>query len=299
MPLSAPDTSQNVLSLFSLKEKVVIVTGSSRGIGLHAAKGIAEAGGDVRFIIALCFMVSTVFTQIRKDFGKVDVVIANSGVCMHVSALDTTVAQWMRIQNVNYNGAFYTAQAAGKIFKEQGFGNLIFTASISGSIVNIPQPQAAYNASKAGVIQLAKSLAMEWIDFARVNIISPGYIATDMVSSVKKEWRDKWHEVIPAERMADPAELKGSFVFLASDASSYITGHNLVVDVRFNSFKKRWLLRICKSLDELRRVATCNLWQRLSTCSLYFIIIIGHKSYLSLKNDDQSSEESTGKSGVH
>jgi len=175
-------------------------------------------------------IVSTVFQQIRKDFGKVDVVIANSGICSHISALDTTPEQWMQIQNVNFNGAFYTAKAAGKIFKEQGYGNLIFTASISGSIVNIPQPQAAYNASKAGVIQLAKSLAVEWIDFARVNTISPGYIATDMVSSVKKEWRDKWHQVIPAERMADPAELKGSYVFLASDASSYITGHDLVVD---------------------------------------------------------------------
>ena len=110
---------------------------------------------------------------------------------------------------VNLDGAFYTAQAAGRIFKIQRFGNIIFTASVSAVLVNLPQQQAAYNASKAAVVHLAKSLAVEWVDFCRVNCISPGYISTEMISTVPQEWKDKWHEAVPARRLCAPYELKG------------------------------------------------------------------------------------------
>lgn len=131
---------------------------------------------------------------------------------------------------VNLDGAFYTAQAAARIFKKQGYGNVIFTASVSATLVNIPQKQAAYNASKAGVVQMAKCLSVEWVDFCRVNCISPGFITTDILDIHPKEWREKWFSMIPAQRMAQAYELKGAYVFCASDASSYMTGADLVID---------------------------------------------------------------------
>ena len=109
----------------------------------------------------------------------------------------------------NLDGAFYTAQAAARIFKKQGYGNVIFTASVSATLVNVPQKQAAYNASKAGVVQMAKCLSVEWVDFCRVNCISPGFIATDILDIHPQEWREKWFEMIPAKRMAQSYELKG------------------------------------------------------------------------------------------
>lgn len=186
--------------------------------------------------------------QIAKDFGKLDIVVANAGIASHYAAEDYTNEQWSEIMKVNLDGAFWTAQAAARIFKPQGFGNLIFTASVSAILVNVPQKQAAYNASKAGVVQLARCLAVEWVDFCRVNCISPGFIATDMLSVHPKAWREKWFNMVPAGRLCDPYELKGvgkqrisdseqnqanlkqAYVFLASDASSYMTGANMVID---------------------------------------------------------------------
>lgn len=101
------------------------------------------------------------------------------GIATHIPALDYKPSEFAEIMKVNLDGAFYTAQAAGKIFEKQGGGNLIFTASVSAILVNVPQKQMAYNASKAAVVQMARCLAVEWVDFARVNCISPGFIATD------------------------------------------------------------------------------------------------------------------------
>jgi sorbose reductase len=119
--------------------------------------------------------------EIAETFGRgrLDAVVANSGVCANVPALEYDEQTWSRNNSVNYDGAMWTAQAAGKIFKKQGHGSIIFTASVSATLVNIPQTQAAYNASKAAVVHLAKSLAVEWADFARVNCISPGFILTE------------------------------------------------------------------------------------------------------------------------
>lgn len=147
--------------------------------------------------------------QVAKDFGKLDIVVANAGIASQHAAEDYTMEQYREIMQVNLDGAFYTAQAAARIFKKQGFGNLIFTASVSAILVNVPQKQAAYNASKAGVVQLARCLSVEWVDFCRVNCISPGFIATDMLSVHPEEWRQKWFEMIPAARLCDPYELKG------------------------------------------------------------------------------------------
>ncbi|KIW99863.1 uncharacterized protein Z518_10791 [Rhinocladiella mackenziei CBS 650.93] len=257
MVLSRPN-DQNVLKAFSLREKVAAVTGGARGIGLEVSRGLAEAGANVAMIYrtskdASVFAaeiaeangvkcvayraevqdakaIGNTLIQIAKDFGKLDIVVANAGIATHHAAEDVTVEQWREIMKVNLDGAFWTAQAAGRIFKQQGFGNLIFTASVSAILVNVPQKQAAYNASKAGLVQLARCLAVEWVDFCRVNCVSPGFIATDMLSVHPEEWRKKWFGMIPAQRLCDPYELKGAYVFLASDASSYMTGANMVID---------------------------------------------------------------------
>ena len=230
-------TDQNVLKAFSLQGKVAAVTGGARGIGLEVARGLAEAGANVAIIyrsskdahkIAEQFVkdnkircqayqaevedakaIDDCLTQIAEDFGHLDIVVANAGIASHHAAEDTTVEQWRNIMKVNLDGAFYTAQAAGNIFKKQGSGNLIFTASVSAILVNVPQKQAAYNASKAGVVQLARCLAVEWVDFCRVNCVSPGFIATDMLSVHPEEWRQKWFGMIPAQRLCNTYELKG------------------------------------------------------------------------------------------
>lgn len=163
--------------------------------------------------------------QIVKDFGKLDIMVANAGIATHHDGLEYSVEQWQEIMKINLDGAFYTAQAAGSVFKKQGSGNLIFTASVSAILVNVPQRQSAYNASKAAVVHLAKCLAVEWTDFARVNCVSPGFIDTDsqfgdlmvpcvadsdiVLSVHPDEWRKKWFDMIPAQRLCDPYELKG------------------------------------------------------------------------------------------
>ncbi|KAL2874929.1 hypothetical protein SGCOL_009908 [Colletotrichum sp. CLE4] len=259
MPLyKPPNPSAPVLSQFSLKGKVAAVTGGARGIGLEIVRGLAEAGAEVALIYATSKDAIEIASQIAKDtgvsirayqsdvrsrasiaatvdqivqdFGHLDVMVANSGVCADIPSLEYTEETWKDNNSVNLDGVMWTAQAAGKVFKQQGRGNLIATASVSATLVNIPQKQAAYNSSKAAAVHLAKSLAVEWVDFARVNCVSPGFIETEMLYVQPKERFDKWMEMIPGKRMAETSELKGVYVFLASDACCYMTGADIIVD---------------------------------------------------------------------
>lgn len=223
MPLyKPPDVNTPVLSQFSLAGKTAIVTGGAKGIGLEVVRALAEAKASH---IALLYgtsataaeqaatsisaanpsttiapfacdvssraAVTSCIEHVRATLfapagGRVDVVVANAGVCESVEALDYDEESWARNNGVNLDGVMWTAQAAGRAFREQGRGNLIFTASVSATLVNVPQRQAAYNASKAAVVHLAKCLAVEWADFARVNCISPGFIMTDMLTRQPK-----------------------------------------------------------------------------------------------------------------
>ncbi|KAH9885067.1 hypothetical protein F4778DRAFT_761858 [Xylariomycetidae sp. FL2044] len=176
--------------------------------------------------------------------GALDILVANAGVTEDVPARDYPADRFQKVFDVNVNGAFWAAQAAARIFERQmkknaaegggvsvpHRGSIIFTASVSATLVNVPQKQAAYNASKAALVHLGKCLAVEWVDFARVNCVSPGFIDTDMLTIHPAEWKEKWLDMVPARRYCVPAELKGSYVFLASNASSYMTGADLIID---------------------------------------------------------------------
>ncbi|RUP21890.1 reductase with broad range of substrate specificity [Jimgerdemannia flammicorona] len=261
MVFSQP-ANRNVLDFFSLRGKVVAITGGSRGIGLELSRGFAEAGADVANIyassansdavaeeirdtygvrskayqadVANAEQVEGAIKQIVNDLGKLDVMVVNAGICTHVDSLDCTPEGWKHIQDVNVNGAFFTSQAAARVFKGQGYGNIIVIASISAHLVNRPQTQTSYNTSKAAVMHMTKCLAAEWASLnIRVNSISPGYISTDMTKMGIDEdpaMFNEWMRHTPAGRMAQPYELKGLAVFLASDASSYMTGSDIIVD---------------------------------------------------------------------
>lgn len=210
MPLNTPaNLAAPVLNLFSLQGKIAIVTGGSRGIGLQVVTALAEAGADVAFIY-LCNpdaddtaakvasstgrrvqafkcdvtkrqKISETIKHITETFGNgvLDIMVANAGVCQNVASLEYTEETWDYINKVNYDGVMWTAIPTGEIFKRQGHGSLVVTASVSATLINWPQTQAAYNASKAAVLQLARGLAVEWADFARVNCVSPGYVHTE------------------------------------------------------------------------------------------------------------------------
>lgn len=200
---------------------VALLYGTSAAAAADAARTITAANPGVRIVPYACDVssradVNRVFDLIEDDFCKnknkggkteddktdnnnnddqetkptttttIDIVVANAGVCASVPALEYTEAQWAANNGVNLDGVMWTAQAAGRIFQRQGKGSLIITASVSATLVNVPQRQAAYNASKAAAVHLGKCLAVEWADFARVNCISPGFIMTEMLTKQPK-----------------------------------------------------------------------------------------------------------------
>lgn len=260
MPIAVPK-AEHLKDLLSLKGKVVVVTGASgpRGMGIEAARGCAEMGADVAITYASraeggiknaeelaknygvkakaykCQVdkwesVETLVADVIKDFGKIDAFIANAGATADSGVLDGSVESWEHVVQVDLNGTFHCAKAVGKHFKERGTGSLVITASMSGHIANFPQEQTSYNVAKAGCIHMAKSLANEWRDFARVNSISPGYIDTGLSDFVDQKVQDLWLSMIPMGRNGDAKELKGAYVYFVSDASTYTTGTDLIID---------------------------------------------------------------------
>lgn len=188
--------------------------------------------------------------DVVADFGRLDIMIANAGIPSKAGGLDDKIENWNRVRAVDFDGAYYCARAAGLVFREQGckftpylnyvhdktanddtVGNCIFTASMSGHAANVPQEQSCYNACKAGVIHLTKSLAVEWAKWGgRVNCVSPGYIDTEISGDCPFEVKEEWFSLTPLRRDADPRELKAAYLYLASDASTYTTGCDIVVD---------------------------------------------------------------------
>ncbi|BGP54397.1 hypothetical protein JCM8202_000831 [Rhodotorula sphaerocarpa] len=256
LPRQPPQVPNSMLELFSMKGKVSIVTGGSGGIGFAAAEAIAEMGGDIalqyrsaegmdqraaelakRFNVKCkaykCDVsdhdgVQQLVKDVKGEFGRIDVFIANAGMGGGGRINELTLDQWRKIQAVNYDSVFYAMKAVGPIFEAQGSGSFIATTSISAHIVNVPLDQAAYNASKAGVMHLCKSVARDWRMFARVNTISPGFFDTPMGAA--PEVADTVYKYSVLGRQGLPAELKGAFLLLASAAGSYTTGADYLVD---------------------------------------------------------------------
>lgn len=243
--------------LFGLSGKVAVVTGGSRGIGQTVALGLARAGAEVAILcrsepketlgqIAAAggrayhiaadvsdeAAVDAALSEVLRRSGSVDVVFNNAGICIHKPTAEATLEEWKHVLDVNLNGTYIVSRAAGKLMIENGIhGSIINNASMSGTVVNVPQWQCSYNASKAAVLHLTRSLAVEWADYGiRVNSISPGYTATAMSVDTPEELKNAWLPLIPMRRMGKPEELVGAVLYLAGGASSYTTGADLIVD---------------------------------------------------------------------
>lgn len=249
--------------MFGLKGKTAVVTGGGRGIGQVAAYGLAMAGAeiiiisrsgasetvelikkdggnayDLRADVTDETQVDAALAEIEARSGKVDILFNNAGICIHKGTLEASITEWREVIDTNLTGEYIMARAVGRLMIEKKIkGSIINMASMSGSIVNIPQWQASYNASKAGVIHLTKSLAMEWANLGiRVNSLSPGYIATPMSADVEQELKDAWAPLMPTHEMGDPSALVPAILYLASPAATYTTGSDILVDGAYTCF---------------------------------------------------------------
>jgi NAD(P)-dependent dehydrogenase (short-subunit alcohol dehydrogenase family) len=246
---------------FSLQGCIAVVTGGGGGIGLEIGRALRGAGAEVvaaevnaetgraaaeelegDFVhtdVTDTQSVRTMVQTILDSHGKIDVFVNNAGIAHNVPAEEMSDEEWRRMLSINLDGVFWCCREAGRAMLERGAGSIVNIASMSGMVSNHPQPQAHYNAAKAGVIMLTKSLAGEWASRGvRVNSISPGYVRTPLteLGMSNPEWRDVWLSSTPMGRIAEPREIAPAVVFLASDASSYATGTNLVVDGGYTSW---------------------------------------------------------------
>ncbi|KAH7353858.1 short-chain dehydrogenase [Plectosphaerella cucumerina] len=255
-PRPFPNTPTNVLEQLSLKGKVIAITGAADGIGAAVAEAMAEAGGNVALLynsnpaaveraenlakahgvktsaykvdVSDSTQVQSTIQAVVKDFGKIDVFVANAGMAISKPLLEQTLDEYRKQMSVNVDGVLFCSKYAGEVFKSQGFGNLIITSSMSAHIVNVPVDQPVYNSTKAFVTHLGKSLAREWREFARVNIVSPGFFDTKMGAGPQA--LNEAYRMAALGRQGHVKEIKGLYLYLASDASTYMTGSDLLID---------------------------------------------------------------------
>ncbi|WP_289140074.1 SDR family NAD(P)-dependent oxidoreductase [uncultured Brevibacillus sp.] len=237
----------------SLQNKRVVITGGASGIGLATALRFAAEGSIVTILdfnqerlegvleehpqiayglkvdVSNPEQVNEVFFAIDEKMGGIDVLVANAGISVRANFINITPEQWRKVIGTNLDGIFYTAQAAAKRMLAQGKGVVLMTASTNG-VVGHPY-YADYNASKAGVNLLARTMALELAPTIRVNTICPGYVLTPMqLAEYTPAMLDKVNENIPLKRHALPEEVAGLFAFLASDEAAYITGQQIPID---------------------------------------------------------------------
>jgi NAD(P)-dependent dehydrogenase (short-subunit alcohol dehydrogenase family) len=253
-----------VLDTLRLDGKVAVVTGGNRGLGLAFARALGEVGARIAVVardaaanqavvdglagqgieargfeadVADRAAVAAAAEQIDAAFGRVDVLVNNAGTCVHRPALEVTEDEWHQVMRVNVDGVWHGCQVFGERMVAAGSGAIVNVGSISAQIVNRPQWQPGYNASKAAVHQLTKSLAAEWAPHGvRVNAVAPGYVRTEMAPVDRPEFRRYWIEDAPQQRAAAPEEIAPSVVFLASPASAFMTGSVLVIDGGYTLF---------------------------------------------------------------
>jgi sorbose reductase len=249
----------NVLNLFNLDGKRALVTGASSGIGKKVAEAYLQAGAQVAVaarhsenlekvageiavagdgkVVPICCdvtqpeQVDSMLDQVTAELGGIDIAVCNAGIITVTPMLEMPLEEFQRIQDTNVTGVFLTAQAAARAMVRQGQGGVIInTASMSGHIINIPQQVGHYCASKAAVIHLTKAMAVEFAPHKiRVNSVSPGYILTELVEPYA-ELHALWEPKVPMGRLGQPEELTGLYLYLASQASSYMTGSDIVID---------------------------------------------------------------------
>ncbi|HET9499311.1 MAG TPA: 3-oxoacyl-ACP reductase family protein [Marmoricola sp.] len=245
-----------ITEMFRLDGKVALVTGSSSGLGVAFAQGLAEAGADVvlgarrverledtaALVRAAGRRALSVGTDVANpdscqalvdaamaEFGRVDVLVNNAGIGTAVPATRETPEQFRAVIDVNLNGCYWMAQACGRVM--QAGSSVVNISSVLG-LTTAGLPQAAYAASKAGLIGLTRDLAQQWTGRKgiRVNAVAPGFFASEMTEQYPDGYLESQQQRIPAERTGDPRELAATVVFLASDAAGYITGQTLAVD---------------------------------------------------------------------
>jgi NAD(P)-dependent dehydrogenase (short-subunit alcohol dehydrogenase family) len=253
-----------ILQRFSLEGRTALVTGGARGIGRAFCHALAEAGArtavvdiDLDEAEKVCAELSrkdcpesfalqadvtdkdSVFAMVKKiadRWGTLTIGVNNAGIGFWVDSEKSTEEEWRRVMSVNLDGVFYCCQAEASLMLDTGYGKIINTASMSGHIANRPQKQAAYNSSKAAVLHLTRSLAAEWaVSGIRVNSISPGYTYTELVEKLVaspegKKMMGEWLEMIPMKKMGQVTDLQGAIVYLASEVSDMMTGHDMIID---------------------------------------------------------------------
>jgi len=248
-----------MLELMKMGGRVAVVTGAGQGMGKEIAKALASlgalvvvaelnsatgekaaaeirsAGGKAEYQpldVRSTESVRAVAAHILKAHGRLDIAVNNAGIVKNAATLDTSDEDWLEVIEVNLNGVFRCCREFGRIMVEQKRGAIVNMSSNSAVIVDRPQGQPAYNASKAGVAQLTKSLAAEWAPHVRVNAIAPGYIDTALTDTGKgnAEWIKLWMDMTPMHRFGRPEEVAPLAAFLASDAASYITGGLYLID---------------------------------------------------------------------
>lgn len=261
------------LESLSLKGKVCVVTGAARGLGNLMARTLVESGANALAILDLDPTVSaeaakdveTWFEEhggakkgevkaiglgcdvsneeavkqcmqtVVDKFGKIDVLVTAAGIVHNYPATEYPTDKMRQLYGINIDGTFFCAREAAKhMLAADSPGSIVLIGSMSGSIVNIPQPQTPYNASKAAVKHMASSLAVEWAKRGiRVNSIAPGYMVTSLTRTIldaNPDLEETWTSLTPMGRLGAPEDLKGAIVFLASDASAFVTGTELKVD---------------------------------------------------------------------
>ena len=249
------------LERFNLKGRVAVVTGGTQGIGLACVEALAEAGAHVYVAdrnlkgaagaeaamramgyaasaidvdVTSSAQVDAAAERVVSEKGRIDVLVCNAGIARSDTAAEDVIDEhWLEVMDVNLNGVFWCCRAFGRHMLAAGRGSIVNVGSMSGIIVNKPQPQCSYNASKAALHHLTKSLAAEWgARGVRVNAVAPTYVNTPLTALARsnRTMFEAWIDGTPMARIGEPDEIAAVVLFLASDAASLMTGAVVVAD---------------------------------------------------------------------